>query len=113
VAAREQAGSHADLSDAVVVGSIQTLHAARLQKWPRAHFKTIIIDECHRSAATTYRRVLEHFEAAKVLGITATPDRTDQRSLGEIFEEIAFEIGLPESIEQGFLALSGWKRSCG
>ena len=104
MAAREQAGIHADLSDAVVVGSIQTLHAARLEKWPAAHFKTIIIDECHRSAATTYRRVLAHFDRAKILGITATPDRSDQRSLGGIFEEIAFEIGLPELIEQGYLA---------
>jgi Type III restriction enzyme, res subunit len=70
-----------------------------LGRWPAAHFKTLIIDECHRSAATTYRRVLEHFEAAKVLGVTATPDRSDQRSLGEIFEEIAFEIELPRLIE--------------
>ena len=104
VASREQASSHGRLSDPVVVASVQTLHAARLEKWPAAHFKTIIIDECHRSAAITYRRVLEHFDRAKVLGITATPDRTDQRSLGEIFEEIAFEIGLPKLIEQGYLA---------
>jgi Type III restriction enzyme, res subunit len=56
VAAREQAGSHADLSDAVVVGSIQTLHVARLERWPAAHFKTIIIDEAHRGMAQTYRK---------------------------------------------------------
>ena len=80
----------------MVVGSLQTLHVARLERWPAAHFKTIIIDEAHRGMAPTYRRVLEHFDQAKVLGITATPDRTDQRSLGEIFEEIAFEIGQPE-----------------
>jgi superfamily II DNA or RNA helicase len=73
-------------------------------KRPAAHFKTIIIDEAHRSAAATYRRILKQFTRAKVLGITATPDRTDQRALGEIFEEIAFEIGLPELIEQGYLA---------
>jgi superfamily II DNA or RNA helicase len=75
VAAREQATSHASLSDSVVVASIQTLLAARLEKWPTAHFKTLIYDECHRSTATTWRRVLEHFDQAKVLGITATPRR--------------------------------------
>jgi hypothetical protein len=64
----------------------------------------LLVHNCHRSASTTYRRVIEHFSSAKVLGITATPDRSDQRSLGEIFEEIAFEIGLPELIEQGYLA---------
>src|SRR5262244_1437176 len=42
--------------------------------------------------------------ARAFLGITATPDRSDQRSLGEIFEEIAFEIELSELIEQGYLA---------
>jgi superfamily II DNA or RNA helicase len=104
VAAREQAGNHATLADSVVVASVQSLHATRLEKWPAAHFKTIIIDECHRSASATYLRVIEHFNQAKLLGITATPDRSDQRSLGEIFEEIAFEIGLPELIEQGYLA---------
>jgi hypothetical protein len=72
-AAREQADSHADLSDAVVVGSIQTLHVARLERLPVALFKTIIMDETHRLAAATYRRILEHFSEAKVLGITATP----------------------------------------
>jgi superfamily II DNA or RNA helicase len=104
VAAREQAINRAGLSDSVVVASVQSLHAARLEGWPRDHFRTLIIDECHRSAAKIYRTVLEHFTAAKTLGITATPDRSDQRSLGEIFEEIAFEIELPELIEQGYLA---------
>src|SRR5215472_8593570 len=49
-------------------------------------------------------QVLEHFSQGRVLGITAMPDRSDQRSLGEIFEEIAFEIELSELIEQGYLA---------
>ena len=105
VAAREQASSHASLADSVVVvASVQSLHTTRLEKWPPTHFKTIVVDECHRSMARSYRAILEHFTAAKTLGITATPDRSDQRSLGEIFEEIAFEIGLPELIEQGYLA---------
>jgi len=39
----------------------------------------------------TYKVFFGHFTAAKTLGITATPDRSDQRSLGEIFEETAFE----------------------
>ena len=62
------------------------------------------MDECHRSFTPTYIRILEHFGAAKTLGVTATPDRSDQRSLGEIFEEIAFEIELPQLIGDGYLA---------
>jgi superfamily II DNA or RNA helicase len=103
-AAREQADSHASHWDPVVVASVQSLHATRLAQLPQTHFRTIIIDESHRGMAPTYGAILEHFTAAKTLGITATPDRSDQRSLGEIFEEIAFEIGLPELIEQGYLA---------
>jgi superfamily II DNA or RNA helicase len=108
VAAREQAGSHADLSDAVVVGSIQTLHVARLERWPAAHFKTVIIDEATAQRPRPIEEILEQFTRAKVLGITATPDRSDQRWLGG-FEEIAFAIGLPELIEQGISPLSGLK----
>jgi hypothetical protein len=47
--------------------------------------------------------VLERFDQAKVLGITATADRSDRPSSGENFEEIGFEIGLPELIEEGYL----------
>ena len=58
VAAREQAINRAGLSDSVVVASVQSLHAARLEGWSRDHFQTLIIDECHRSAAKIYRIVL-------------------------------------------------------
>lgn len=100
----EQAVSHTNAAHKIVVASVQSLHEKRLEKWQREHFRTIIIDECHRSTSKTYQRVLSYFLRAKCLGITATPDRTDQRSLGEVFEHIAFEVGLIELVRQGWLA---------
>lgn len=100
----ERAESHANLSHRIVVASVASLHQARIVKWPPDYFKTLVIDECHRSAAKSYQNILNHFTEAKVLGITATPDRADQKSLGNIFESIAFEIGLIELIEKKWLA---------
>lgn len=73
----------------VVVGSVQTLqHTARLERFPRDYFGTIIIDEAHHAITDGYRRILDYFGSAKVLGVTATPDRGDMRNLGEVFDSL-------------------------
>jgi superfamily II DNA or RNA helicase len=100
----ERAQDRAHRGHKIVVASVQSLHAKRLAKWERSHFKTAIIDETHRATAATYQGVLNHFDGCKTLGITATPDRADQKSLGAIFEHIAFEIPLIELIQDGYLA---------
>ena len=88
----------------ITVGSVQTLGTERrLARFTKDHFKTIIVDEAHHSMADTYKRVLEHFDTAKVLGVTATPDRSDMRNLGEYFETLAYEYTLPEAIREGYL----------
>lgn len=88
----------------VVVGSVQTLQRpARLERFPRNYFGTIIIDEAHHAITDGYRRILEHFSAAKVLGVTATPDRGDMRNLGEVFDSLAFEYKLTDAIKDGYL----------
>lgn len=88
----------------VVVGSVQTLQRpARLERFPRDYFGTIIIDEAHHAITDGYRRILEHFSAAKVLGVTATPDRGDMRNLGEVFDSLAFEYKLTDAIRDGYL----------
>lgn len=88
----------------VVVGSVQTLQrTARLERFPRDYFGTIIIDEAHHAVTDGYRRILDHFESAKVLGVTATPDRGDMRNLGEVFDSLAYEYKLTEAIQEGYL----------
>ena len=88
----------------VVVGRVQTLQrAARLERFPQDYFGTIIIDEAHHAITDGYRRILDYFSGAKVLGVTATPDRGDMRNLGEVFDSLAFEYKLTDAIKEGYL----------
>ena len=88
----------------VVVGSVQTLQrTARLERFPHDYFGTIIIDEAHHAITDGYRRILDYFESAKVLGVTATPDRGDMRNLGEVFDSLAYEYKLTDAIKEGYL----------
>ncbi len=88
----------------VVVGSVQSLQRAkRLEKFPKDYFNTIIVDEAHHCISDGYQTVLQHFSQAKVLGVTATPDRGDMRNLGTYFENLAYEYTLPKAIKEGYL----------
>ena len=89
----------------VVVGSVQSLmREKRLGRFPVDYFETIIIDEAHHCISDSYQKVLRHFENAKVLGVTATPDRGDMRNLGEVFDSLAYEYTLPKAIREGYLS---------
>ena len=89
----------------VVVGSVQTLmREKRLNQFKSDYFDTIIIDEAHHCISDSYRRVLDHFCDAKVLGVTATPDRGDMKNLGQVFESLAYEYTLPKAIKEGYLS---------
>lgn len=89
----------------VAVGSVQSLQRpSRLDRFAPDYFSTIIIDEAHHCLSDGYQRVLERFSAAKVLGVTATPDRGDMRSLGQYFETLAYEYTLVQAIRDGYLS---------
>ncbi|WP_312047746.1 DEAD/DEAH box helicase [Anaerotignum sp.] len=89
----------------IAVGSVQSLQRPkRLEKFAPEYFDTIIIDEAHHSLSDGYQRVLEHFSDARVLGVTATPDRGDMKNLGQVFESLAYEYTLPKAIKSGFLS---------
>ena len=88
----------------VVVGSVQTLmREKRLMQFPPDYFNTIIVDEAHHCLSDSYQRVLGYFDKAKVLGVTATPDRGDMKNLGQYFETLAYEYTLPKAIKEGYL----------
>ena len=88
----------------VVVGSVQTLmREKRLAQFPTDYFSSIIVDEAHHCLSDSYQRVLSYFDQAKVLGVTATPDRSDMRNLGQYFESLAYEYTLPRAIKDGYL----------
>ena len=89
----------------VTVGSVQSLQRPkRLEKFTPDYFDTIIIDEAHHAISPGYQTVLQHFDRANVLGVTATPDRGDMRNLGEFFETLAYEYTLPKAIKEGYLS---------
>lgn len=88
----------------VVVGSVQTLQRQqRLERFSKDYFNTIIIDEAHHAITDGYRRIIDYFPDAKVLGVTATPDRGDQRKLGEVFQSLAYEYSIARAIKEGYL----------
>jgi len=89
----------------VVVGSVQTMmREKRLEQFDKDFFDTIIVDEAHHCISDSYQRVLNYFDEANVLGVTATPDRGDMRNLGTYFESLAYEYSLPKAIKEGYLS---------
>lgn len=102
----EKASQHAldtDLKN--TVGSVQTLtRMSRLNMFPQDHFDTIVVDEAHHVLSDSYQKILDYFYPAKVLGVTATPDRGDKKNLGKFFENVAYEYTLPQAIKEGYLA---------
>ena len=89
----------------ITVGSVQTLmREKRLSQFPPDYYDTIIIDEAHHSISDSYQNVLNYFSNARVLGVTATPDRSDMRNLGQIYDSLAYEYKLPQAIKAGYLS---------
>lgn len=89
----------------VTVGSVQTLmRDKRLAQFPADFFTHIVIDEAHHAISDSYQRILTHFSGAKVLGVTATPDRGDMKNLGQVFDTLAYEYTLPKAIKDGYLS---------
>lgn len=89
----------------ITVGSVQSMQREkRLARFSESYFETIIIDEAHHCISDGYQKVLQHFPDAKVLGVTATPDRGDMQNLGQYFETLAYEYTLPKAIKEGYLS---------
>lgn len=104
MAQKEKAQHRASLSAKAVVASVQTLQA-RLAKWPADHFSLIVVDEAHHALAAGWQKVIDHFcgGGARLLGVTATPDRGDKKALSEVFENVAFEATLLDLVQDRFL----------
>ena len=124
---KEKADDMAGLTAKVVIGSIQTLARKpynRLRGFPDNHFTLIIVDECHRTLAKSYLIVLNYFHfgersldsdwvapkpdekyehKARVLGVTATADRGDKRSLGEFYQNVAADYDYLKAVQNGYL----------
>ncbi len=88
-----------------VFASIQSLNASGLSHLPPDHFDVVIIDEFHHAAAASYERALDHLEPVELLGLTATPERSDGLPILHWFDDrIAAELRLWDAIDQQHLA---------
>ncbi|MBK7449737.1 MAG: DEAD/DEAH box helicase family protein, partial [Anaerolineales bacterium] len=77
------------------------------EKYPRDFFDLIIVDECHRGSANeegSWRKILDYFDSATKIGMTATPKRNDNVDTYEYFGEPIYEYSLKQGIDDGFLA---------
>ncbi|MCA8977986.1 MAG: DUF3427 domain-containing protein [Planctomycetes bacterium] len=84
-----------------VFASIQSLHASGLDSLDPHHFDVVIVDEFHHAAAPTYRALLDHVRPIELLGLTATPERSDNLQILDWFDDrIAAELRLWDAIDQ-------------
>lgn len=89
----------------ITFAMIQTLNKEEnLQNFPKDFFDYIIVDEVHHSAAKTYQKILNYFEPNFLLGLTATPERSDKFNIYEFFDyNIAYEIRLHQAMQEDLL----------
>ena len=83
----------------ITVGSVQTM----MRRDYSGRFQTVIVDEAHHTISDSYMTVLGQFPEAKILGVTATPDRGDKKSLARFYEGIAYEYALRQAVAEGYL----------
>jgi superfamily II DNA or RNA helicase len=92
----------------IVVGSVQSMITERrLRKFQRHPFGLILIDEAHRATSPSYVKLVDRYREidpeCRLLGVTATPNRTDGTALGLVFDSVAYEMGIIDGIDQGWL----------
>ncbi|MCL5127563.1 DUF3427 domain-containing protein [Algibacter sp. L4_22] len=98
-------GNQRELDKDFVFSTIQTISKSyHLEQFDQDFFDYIIIDESHRSGADSYIRLIEYFTPSFLLGMTATPDRTDDKDIYSLFDHnIAYEIRLNKAMEENML----------
>lgn len=86
----------------VVCGSVQSV-ALNLERFKENDFGYLIIDEAHHASADTYQKVLSYFKPDFTLGLTATPERADDKNILEIFKNTAHKLDIQTAVEIGEL----------
>ncbi|MCM1380773.1 MAG: DEAD/DEAH box helicase [Muribaculaceae bacterium] len=86
----------------IVCGSIQSV-ALNLDMFKENDFGYIIIDEAHHASAETYQKVLSYFAPEFTLGLTATPERADDKNIIDIFKNTAHKLDIQTAVEIGEL----------
>jgi len=91
-----------DTNSRIIVASIPTM-AQRLARYRDAPPDLIVVDEAHHAVAGSWRKILNAFPKARILGVTATPERLDGRGLGDVFETMIIGPDVAELTRQQYL----------
>jgi superfamily II DNA or RNA helicase/HKD family nuclease/phage repressor protein C with HTH and peptisase S24 domain len=99
-------GNQRDLDCDFVFSTVQTISKSNhFENFSKDHFDYIIIDETHRAGADSYLRLIDYFKPKFLLGMTATPERTDGNDIFQLFDHnIAYEIRLSKAMEEEMLS---------
>jgi superfamily II DNA or RNA helicase/HKD family nuclease len=99
-------GSRKDVEKDFIFSTIQTISRdEHLNVFPRDHFDYVIIDESHRAGADSYQKIVNYFNPKFLLGMTATPERTDGFDVFSLYgHNIAYEIRLQKALEIDILS---------
>lgn len=87
----------------IQVASVQTLARRELLELP-SNIGLLLFDEAHHASASSYRRLIEHYQDAQILGVTATPQRIDGQGFQDLFDDLVVGIPTAALIKQGYLS---------
>ncbi len=98
-------GNSRDINKDFIFSTVQTLSKDEvLTSFSKDEFDYIIIDEVHKAGAATYQKIVGYFEPKFLLGMTATPERTDDFDIFKMFDHnVAYEIRLQQALEEDLL----------
>ncbi len=97
-------GEYPTYSGGVTCATMQTMIEAARKENLAGRFSLIVVDEAHHAPADGYRKLLELLKPYYLLGLTATPWRSDERLLSDIFGDPTFSMSIVEGMQQGYLA---------
>ncbi len=98
----EYTGSQKDITQTVIFATVQSI-SKDLEKFSPTDFDYLIVDECHHAAANTYQKIFTYFHPKFILGLTATPERSDGEDMLELFQNVAHKMDLKTAVERGVL----------
>ena len=98
----EYTGSQKDMTQTVIFATVQSI-SKDLEKFSPTDFDYLIVDECHHAAANTYQKIFTYFHPKFILGLTATPERSDGEDMLELFQNVAHKMDLKTAVDRGVL----------
>lgn len=98
----EYTGSQKDMTQTVIFATVQSI-SKDLEKFSPTDFDYLIVDECHHAAANTYQKIFTYFHPKFILGLTATPERSDGEDMMELFQNVVHKMDLKTAVERGVL----------